>query len=59
MNEVQVTCQVVSANKNIDPDIPALIGVSAALSISGIPFAGLYRVTRVGFLRRLYFKPWA
>ncbi|MBC09517.1 MAG: polyribonucleotide nucleotidyltransferase [Gammaproteobacteria bacterium] len=49
MNEVQVTCQVVSANKNIDPDIPALIGVSAALSISGIPFAGPIGGARVGF----------
>ena len=49
MNEVQVTCQVVSANKNIDPDIPALIGVSAALSISGIPFAGPVGAARVGF----------
>ena len=49
MNEVQVTCQVVSANKNIDPDIPALIGVSAALSVSGIPFAGPIGGARVGF----------
>ena len=49
MNEVQVTCQVVSADKNIDPDIPALIGVSAALSVSGIPFAGPIGGARVGF----------
>ena len=54
MNEVQVTCQVVSANKNIDPDIPALIGVSAALSISGIPFAGPVGGARVGFSRDGY-----
>ena len=32
MNEVQVTCQVVSAEKDIDPDIPAMIGTSAALA---------------------------
>ncbi len=49
MNEVQVTCQVVSANKDIDPDIPAMIGVSAALSLSGIPFAGPIGAARVGF----------
>lgn len=49
MNEVQVTCQVVSANKDVDPDIPAMIGVSAALSLSGIPFAGPIGAARVGF----------
>ena len=49
MNEVQVTCQVVSASKDIDPDIPAMIGVSAALSLSGIPFAGPIGAARVGF----------
>ncbi|MGI9322376.1 MAG: polyribonucleotide nucleotidyltransferase [Pseudomonadales bacterium] len=49
MNEVQVTCQVVSAHKDIDPDIPAMIGVSAALSLSGIPFAGPIGAARVGF----------
>ncbi len=49
MNEVQVTCQVISAQKDVDPDIPAMIGVSAALSISGIPFAGPIGAARVGF----------
>ena len=49
MNEIQVTCQVVSASKDIDPDIPAMIGVSAALSLSGIPFAGPIGAARVGF----------
>ncbi len=49
MNEVQVTCQVVSANKDVDPDIPAMIGVSAALALSGIPFAGPIGAARVGF----------
>ena len=49
MNEVQITCQVISANKNIDPDIPAMIGVSAALTLSGIPFAGPIGAARVGF----------
>jgi polyribonucleotide nucleotidyltransferase len=49
MNEVQVTCQVVSANKDVDPDIPAMIGVSAALALSGMPFAGPIGAARVGF----------
>ena len=49
MNEIQVTCQVISANKDVDPDIPAMIGVSAALSLSGIPFAGPIGAARVGF----------
>ena len=54
MNEVQVTCQVVSANKDVDPDIPAMIGVSAALSLSGIPFAGPIGAARVGFTANGY-----
>jgi len=49
MNEIQVTCQVVSADKDNDPDIAAMIGVSAALSISGIPFSGPIGAARVGF----------
>jgi polyribonucleotide nucleotidyltransferase len=49
MNEVQVICTVMSAQKDIDPDIPAMIGVSAALSISGIPFNGPIGAARVGF----------
>ncbi|MBT4492862.1 MAG: polyribonucleotide nucleotidyltransferase [Gammaproteobacteria bacterium] len=49
LNEVQVTCQVVSAHKDVDPDIPAMIGVSAALTLSGIPFAGPIGAARVGF----------
>ncbi len=48
-NEVQVVCTVVSAEKNIDPDIVAMIGVSAALSISGIPFNGPIGGARVGY----------
>lgn len=54
MNEVQITCQVMSANKNIDPDIPAMIGVSAALSLSGVPFAGPIGAARVGFVEAGY-----
>ena len=54
MNEVQITCQVVSATKDIDPDIPAMIGVSAALALSGIPFAGPIGAARVGFSEQGY-----
>jgi polyribonucleotide nucleotidyltransferase len=54
MNEVQVTCTVVSADKNNDPDIAALIGVSAALSLSGLPFSGPIGAARVGFTEAGY-----
>ena len=49
MNEVQVIINVVSANNNVDPDIIAMLGVSAALSISGIPFSGPVGGSRVGY----------
>ena len=49
MNEVQVVLTVMSSDKNIDPDIPAMIGASAALAISGIPFAGPLGAARVGY----------
>ncbi len=49
MNEVQVVCTVMSADKHIDPDIPAMIGTSAALAISGVPFNGPIGAARVGF----------
>jgi len=48
-NEVQVVLTVMSSEKNVDPDICALIGASAALSISGIPFNGPIGGCRVGF----------
>ncbi len=48
-NEVQVICTVISAEKDIDPDIAAMIGTSAALSISGIPFNGPVGGARVGY----------
>ena len=54
MNEVQVTCTVVSANKTSDPDIVAMIGASAALCLSGIPFDGPIGAARVGFLDEGY-----
>ena len=49
MNEVQVVCQVMSSDKGTDPDIAAMIGTSAALAISGIPFQGPVGAARVGF----------
>ena len=49
MNEVQVVCTVMSADKNQDPDIAAMIGTSAALAISGIPFNGPLGAARVGY----------
>ena len=49
MNEVQVVLTVMSADKNEDPDIAAMIGASAAMAISGIPFAGPIAGARVGY----------
>jgi len=48
-NEVQVIATVVSLNPDVDPDIPALIGASAALAISGMPFAGPIGAAKVGY----------
>ncbi|MFN7777428.1 MAG: polyribonucleotide nucleotidyltransferase [Betaproteobacteria bacterium] len=53
-NEVQVVIHVLSVNPEIDPDIPAMIGASAALSISGIPFKGPIGACRVGYLDGQY-----
>ncbi len=47
-NEVQIAASVMSADRENDPDIPALIGASAALSISKIPFLGPLGACRVG-----------
>ena len=49
LNEVQIIATVVSLNPVIDPDIPSLLGASAALAISGIPFDGPIGVARVGY----------
>jgi polyribonucleotide nucleotidyltransferase len=49
MNEVQVMIQVISANKNVDPDVLAMLGTSAALAISGVPFSGPIGAARVGY----------
>ncbi|MBL4852122.1 MAG: polyribonucleotide nucleotidyltransferase [Gammaproteobacteria bacterium] len=48
-NEVQVIATVVSIDKEVDPDIAAIIGASAALALSGMPFAGPVGAARVGY----------
>src|SRR5690554_259553 len=53
-NEVQVILHVVSVNPEVDPDIPAMIGASAALAISGIPFNGPIGAARVGYVNNEY-----
>jgi polyribonucleotide nucleotidyltransferase len=53
-NEVQVIATVLSLNPEIDPDIPAMIGSSAALALSGIPFNGPIGAARVGYANGQY-----
>ena len=53
-NEVQVIAQVVSLNPEIDGDIPAMLGASAALSLAGIPFQGPIGAARVGYANGNY-----
>jgi len=53
-NEVQVVAMVVSLDPEIDPDIPAMIGASAALAVSGIPFNGPIGAARVGYVDGQY-----
>jgi polyribonucleotide nucleotidyltransferase len=48
-NEIQVVATVVSLDPEIDSDIPAMLGASAALAISGIPFRGPIGATKVGY----------
>ncbi|WP_343721764.1 polyribonucleotide nucleotidyltransferase [Herbaspirillum seropedicae] len=54
LNEVQVIIHVLSVNPEIDPDIPAMIGASAALSLAGIPFNGPVGAARVGYIDGQY-----
>ncbi|KAF3996226.1 polyribonucleotide nucleotidyltransferase [Glaciimonas immobilis] len=54
MNEVQVIIHVLSVNPEIDPDIAAMIGASAALSVSGVPFSGPVGAARVGYINGQY-----
>ena len=53
-NEVQVVATVMSCNPEIDPDIPAMLAVSAALTLSGIPFNGPIGAARVGYIDGQY-----
>ncbi|MGZ0018290.1 polyribonucleotide nucleotidyltransferase [Nitrosomonas sp. wSCUT-2] len=53
-NEVQIVATVMSADNEIDPDIPSIIGTSAALVISGIPFDGPLGAARVGYINNEY-----
>ena len=53
-NEVQVVAMVVSLNPEVDPDIPAIIGASAAMAVSGIPFDGPLGAARVGYINGQY-----
>ncbi len=53
-NEVQVALTVMSCNPEIDPDVPAMIGASAALAISGIPFNGPIGAARVAYIDGQY-----
>ncbi len=53
-NEVQVICTVMSLNKEIETEVPSLIGASAALAISGLPFNGPLAVARVGYANGEY-----
>ena len=53
-NEVQVVATVMSSDSEIDADIPAIIGASAAMAISGIPFYGPLGAARVGYINGEY-----
>jgi polyribonucleotide nucleotidyltransferase len=53
-NEVQVVAQVLSLNPEVDSDIPAMLAVSAALTLSGIPFNGPIGACRVGYVNGQY-----
>lgn len=53
-NEIQVVVQVLSSNPEVNPDIPALLAASAAMAISGVPFAGPVGAARVGYIDGAY-----
>jgi polyribonucleotide nucleotidyltransferase len=54
INDVQVVATVISVNAEVDPDIASLIGASAALAISGMPFMGPIGAARVGYIDGKY-----
>ncbi len=53
-NEIQIIATVVSLDPEIDPDVPAIIGASAALGLSGVPFSGPVGAARVGYKNGQY-----
>ncbi|MCF8006507.1 MAG: polyribonucleotide nucleotidyltransferase [Methylovulum sp.] len=53
-NEVQIVATVISLNPDVDPEIPALLGASAALSISGLPFNGPIGACCIGYQHATY-----
>jgi len=53
-NEIQVVATVVSLNPEIDADIPAMLGASAALALSGVPFMGPIGAAKVGYIDGQY-----
>jgi len=53
-NEIQIVCTVVSLDPEIDPDIVAMLGASAALCLSGVPFNGPIGAARIGFVDDKY-----
>lgn len=58
-NDVQIICTTLSHDKENDPDIVAMVGTSAALTISGIPFMGPVGAARVGYINGEYvLNPW-
>jgi polyribonucleotide nucleotidyltransferase len=54
INDVQVVASVLSVNSEVDPDIASLLGASAALAISGMPFMGPIGAARVGYIGGKY-----
>lgn len=54
VNEIQIVATVMSADEKVNPDIPALIGASAALAISGCPYQGPVGAVRVGYIDGSY-----
>ena len=53
-HEVQIVATVLSLDPKVDPDVPAMIGASAALAVSGIPFSGPIGAARVGYANGQY-----
>jgi len=53
-NEVQIIATVLSINPEVDPDIPAMLGASAALTLAGVPFGGPIAGARVGYIDGRY-----